>query len=240
MEAWPRAPRASTTRTGDREITVVRVDPRRFVFRFLSEVVDGPRRTLPRWVRDHHLVGGINAGMFMSDGRSVGYMMRDDVALSARRPATFRGVIALDPRATTDAAVRLGGDGCGGDVDSLRRAYRSILQVREVLIDCSGQPRSWSTRRYSAAALGMDTRGNVVLVHVRTAYPMNVLARMLTDLNLGLRGLTYLEGGPEASLVVADGETRVSEMGSWEDGFNPNDDNRVFWDLPNVIGFTRR
>ena len=60
------------------------------------------------------------------------------------------------------------------------------------------------------------------------------------ELDLGIRGLVYMEGGPEASLVVRDGETRVTEMGSYEDGFWPNDDNDELWEIPSVIGFARR
>jgi hypothetical protein len=63
---------------------------------------------------------------------------------------------------------------------------------------------------------------------------------MLAEPSLGLRGVVYMEGGPEASLVVEAGEASVREVGSWEDGFNPNDDNRAFWDLPNVLGFAPR
>ena len=33
---------------------------------------------------------------------------------------------------------------------------------------------------------------------------------------------------------------RVREMGSYEDGFWPRDDNHELWDLPNVVGFERR
>jgi hypothetical protein len=63
---------------------------------------------------------------------------------------------------------------------------------------------------------------------------------MMADLDLGIRGLVYMEGGPEASLVVRDPAGSVTEIGSWEDGFNENDDNRALWDIPSVIGFAHR
>jgi hypothetical protein len=66
---------------------------------------------------------------------------------------------------------------------------------------------------------------------------MDVFARHLSRLPLGLRGVAYLEGGPEASLVVNAEAARAQEMGSYEDGLDPNDGNREFWDLPNVLGF---
>jgi len=57
---------------------------------------------------------------------------------------------------------------------------------------------------------------------------------------LGITRAMYLEGGPEASLFVQAGDETVERMGSYETGFNENDDNQVFWELPNIIGIRRR
>ena len=77
-------------------------------------------------------------------------------------------------------------------------------------------------------------------MHSRTPYRMTVLNRMLAAPELGLRGMIYLEGGPEASLFVEAEGASVREIGSWEDGFYESDDNHVFWDLPNVLAFEPR
>jgi hypothetical protein len=50
----------------------------------------------------------------------------------------------------------------------------------------------------------------------------------------------YLEGGPEASLYVKDGDFEAMHIGSYETGFNENDDNHTFWALPNIIGVRRK
>jgi hypothetical protein len=235
-----RAPRPSPTGFGDGIITVVRVDLRRYAFRFLSESHEGRRRPLPEWIDDHALTGGINAGMFLPGGRSVGFMMEDGEVRSDRQPRRFTGVLAFGPRGL-EAPLGIGGAGCERDLGWFRAHYRSVLQSRKLLIDCEGHARPWpNRRRYSAAAIGGDEEGRAVLVHSRTPYRMEVLSRMLESMHLGIRGLAYMEGGPEASLVVTHPEARVREMGSYEDGFNPNDDNRAFWDLPNVIGFALR
>lgn len=235
-----RLPRASTVGVGDRTATIVRVDLRRYRLRFLSEVRDGQRRPLPEWMADEHLAGGINAGMFMPDGRSVGYMKSDSEVLSDRRPGRFVGVLATDP---IGAAPRMavGGRGCDRGLRALDARYRSVLQARALLVDCDGDAVAWNNRRrYSAAALGVDRDGRAVFVHVRTPYRMDRLGEMLAEPSLGLRGLVYMEGGPEASLMVDAEGVRVRVVGSYEDGFNPNDDNRAFWDLPNVVGFVAR
>ena len=123
----------------------------------------------------------------------------------------------------------------------MRRTFRSVVQGYRMMIDCRGRAIPWrNTRRYSAAAFGSDNRGRAVFVHSRTPYRMRELNRMMADLDLGIRGLVYMEGGPEASLVVRDPAGSVTEIGSWEDGFNENDDNRALWDIPSVIGFAHR
>jgi hypothetical protein len=236
-------PRAGTAGVGDQIATIVRVDLRRYRLRFLSEVSDGPRRPLPRWMRDESLAGGINAGMFMPDGRSVGYMKSDGEVRSARRPGRVVAVLAADPIAATRSGARMavGGPGCTPTLRSLDRQYRSVLQARQLLVDCEGSAVRWNNRRgYSSAALGVDEDGAAVFVHVRTPYRMDHLGQMLAAPSLRIRGLVYMEGGPEATLIVDAEGVNVREVGSYEDGFNPNDDNRSFWDLPNVVGFVSR
>lgn len=235
-----RLPRAPEVDAGDRIATIVRVDLRRYAFRFLTQSHDGPWRPADAWVRDHHLAGAINAGMFLPSGRTCGYLKARGEVRSDRRPARFDAAIAFDPTAG-GAPFAVGGTGCAADLDGMIGEFDSVLQGVRMMVDCQGRPqRTWRTRRYSAALLGADREGRAVLVHVRTPYRMQVLAEMLAAPELGLRGLVYMEGGPEASLVVHDGAVRVREIGSWEDGFHEADDVRELWDLPNVVGFERR
>jgi hypothetical protein len=230
-----RLPRAPEVDVGDRVATIVRVDLARYAFRFLTESHDGPRRPLDRWMRDFHLDGGINAGMFLPSGQSCGFLETRGEIRSDRRPTRFDSVVGFDPRAD-GPAFAIGGRGCARDLDAMRGVFGSVLQGARQMVDCDGNPTTWSTARYSAAMLGADTEGRAVFVHVRTPYRMAVLARMLAAPALGIRGLAYMEGGPEAT-VIAPG---VREVGSYEDGFHPSDDNRELWDLPNVVGFARR
>lgn len=234
-----RAPRAPSVDVGDRTMTLVRIDLSAYRLRFLNESHDCPRRPLPDWVRDFRLVGGINAGMFLPSGRSCGFLMAEGEVRSDRHPAATRwnALLGFSPLGE-DAPLAIGG-GCGADLPAMRARYGSVLQSRRLMIDCDGRPTGWRTNRFSAAAIGRDAEGRAVFVHVRTPYRMQVLSEMLAD-GLGLRGLAFMEGGPEASLVVDVPGAEVREMGSYEDGFYPSDDNHEFWDLPNVVGFERR
>ena len=60
--------------------------------------------------------------------------------------------------------------------------------------------------------------------------------RMIAAPELGLAGLMYVEGGPEASLHVKTADGVVSEVGSRETDLYGSANNR-FWRIPNVIAF---
>lgn len=232
-------PRRSDLGVGDAIATIARFDLRRLRLTFLTQR-DGASRPLDRWVHDHHLVAGINAGMFLPSGRPCGFVQLRGEVLNDRRPSRWQAVVAFDPLGER-SAMAVSGPGCGpGTLDTLRAQYGSVLQSNRVLIDCEGRPTDWRTNRYSSAALGVDREGRAVMIHVRTPYRMQVLSRMLAAPSLGVRGLVYMEGGPEASLVVEAGRERVRVMGSWEDGFHEADDLQQMWDLPNVVGVERR
>ncbi|MBZ0119603.1 MAG: phosphodiester glycosidase family protein, partial [Sandaracinaceae bacterium] len=190
--------------------------------------------------RDFGLAGGINAGMFLPSRRPVGTLIHDGVVLSDRRPQRFDAAVGFDPIGRAPG-IAVGGTGCRRSQPSLRTTHRSVVQGFRMMVDCEGRPRPWPTeRRYSAAAFGADSQGRAVFLHVRTPYSMRVLNEMLAAPALGLRGIVYMEGGPEASLIVSAEGQEVREIGSWEDGFWENDGNDRLWDLPNVIGFRAR
>lgn len=234
-----RLPVAPEVPIGNRVLTVVRVDLAHYRLRILTEERHGARRTMPRWLADHHLAGGINAGMFLRNGRSVGYMMQDGRVASNRRVTKYRGVLGFGPRRAGVPALSVTGPRCGGTIDRQARRYENVLQAYR-MVDC-GTPSNWQSRkRFSAAGFGVDSAGRAVFVHTRTPYRMTVLNRMLADPALGIEGMIYMEGGPEASLVVDDGGVRVSEIGSYEDGFHESDDNHEFWEVPNIVAFERR
>jgi hypothetical protein len=110
------------------------------------------------------------------------------------------------------------------------------------MLDCAGR-NTWAQqdRRWSTAAVGTDDAGRVLFIHARSAWSTHDFIDVLKALPLGLKRLMYVEGGPEASLYLKVGGTvLVAEMGSFETGFREDDDNRVFWPLPNVIAIAPR
>jgi hypothetical protein len=213
---------------------VVRADVARFHLRLLTKAQDGASQPAPQWREHYNLVAVTNAGMFHEQGNPVGLLVQDGTALSKDNPA-YGGYLAFDPVAASDTPAIITGRDCPGfDLAALRSRYRSLLQANR-LVGCTGEPLAWADpKQYSASAIGLDRAGHVVFIHARAAVRMTELARAVAT--LGVSGALFLEGGPEASLVVRGDTGELARVGSYESGFVENDENQSFWWLPNVIG----
>jgi len=191
-----RSPRPSSI--GDSMVTVVRVDPAHHDLRLLSSGLLGLGKnpTAPKWVRDHDVLGVINASMFRNDHRtSVGYM-RDGPRLNNGRWNSDNAVFAAGPDDPSLPGVQIIDRRCQ-DLTALARHYRVLIQnIR--MIDCAGR-NVWAAhpRRWSTACVGMDGAGRVLLIHARSPWPTHDLVEILRTLPLGLTRLMYVEGAPK-------------------------------------------
>jgi hypothetical protein len=89
----------------------------------------------------------------------------------------------------------------------------------------------------STAALGEDDKGNALFIFTRSPQAVHDLVVEVKNIsNLSVRKMMYLEGGPEASFFLIHDRLVSCQMGGYETGFNENDENNLFWDVPNVIG----
>ena len=224
VERWHVAD--ATPATGEPCIDVVRADPTRYELRALTD----KSRTATEWQRTFDLVAVINAGMFHDSGEPVGLVVADTKSRGVDN-AKFGGYFAWDPSTAQLPAVTVVGRGCANDQD--RAQYRSFVQSYR-LLDCSGGAIHWQDpKQYSAAAIGVDRAGRIVFVHARGAFTMRELSNELAAHDLA--GAIFLEGGPEASLVVHGADGTLERVGSYETSFVENDGNHDFWRLPNVI-----
>ena len=217
---------------------LVRADPSKLRLRVLTASRDGSSHTAPAWREVFHLTAVINAGMFHADGSPVGLIVEDGVPVGVDN-RKFGGVLAFDPRAPGDPPAVITGRDCAGfDLAALRAKYRSLVEDPR-LLGCSGEAIEWAdAKRYSAAAVGIDRAGRFVFVHARAATTMSSLSHALAALDL--EGALFLEGGPEASLVVKGELGELSRVGSYETGFLENDGNLAFWWLPVVLALQPR
>ncbi|HEY1558222.1 MAG TPA: phosphodiester glycosidase family protein [Kofleriaceae bacterium] len=221
-------------------LDVVRADLARFRLRVLTASRDGRARTAPDWRDTFELAAVINAGMFHDSGLPVGLLVENGIAVGADN-RTFGGVLAFDPIDPGDPPVAIAGRDCGGfDLATLRARYRSLVQSSR-LLGCDGAALHWKDRkRYSAAAIGIDHEGRVVLLHARDPVTMTELSRALTSPTLDVAGALFLEGGPEASLLARGSFGSLARVGSYETGFREDDTNHDFWQLPNVLALEPR
>lgn len=225
IERW-RVTRA-TPAAGEPCIDVVRFDPVHYAIRAFT--AEHGARPAPAWAAEFKLVAVTNAGMFHDGGEPVGLVIANGKTRGVDNDK-FGGAFAWDPVTPGLPAATVLGKTC----TPASQRYRSSVQSYR-LLDCAGGAIAWQDpKHYSAAAIGTDRHGHIVLIHARGAFTMHELSVELASHDLA--GAIFLEGGPEASLVIRGPDGSLDRVGSYETGFVENDDNTAFWDLPNVIG----
>ena len=222
---------------GDDLVTVLRVDPRVFSVEVIAASREHPGMSLsgPDWVGEHDLVAVTNAGMFATDHSTATFGLVDQGHTNNGAMADKAGsALLLEPADTTLPSARLLDLRCE-DLEAARPLDTSLVQSYR-LLNCDGTP-AWqaSQKIWSHALVGMDHSGNILFIHARSPWSTRQFTEILLSLPLDLQRLHYAEGGPEATLHVAIGGRSLTLMGSYETGFNENDDNRHAWSVPNVI-----
>jgi uncharacterized protein YigE (DUF2233 family) len=218
-------------------ITLVRVDPSRYALRLLNARSEGHARSAPAWAKDFNLLAVVNASMYEPSGLSVGLMINGASVNQSHDVAKMGGYFAFSPKRPDLAPVAAFGRDCPGfDLTRIRADYGVVFQNYR-LLDCEGRPLTWKESRvFSAAAIGLDRDGWVVLAHSRAPYAMTDFARLVAAPELRMAQMFYVEGGPEASLYVEAGGARVRAIGNYEASFFRHEANDEFWELPNVVG----
>lgn len=217
---------------GDGQLHIVRIDPEHFRFRLLTAAgTHSARKTARQWAQQNHCVAAINAAMFRPNGLPVDFAKVDGHIIQPQRnsdrsmfvfDADHARLLDLSAEAFTE-----------GDHENALQGIRMIsAEGRNVW---SQQPRSWSI-----AALASTTDGRILFLHARSPLSVHDFIAAAQALPLDADRAMYLEGGPEATLYLNAGGAEIERVGSFETGFNENDDNAVAWPLPNVIGVIPR
>ncbi len=240
--AWLNAKKPSPI--GNSRILVIRIDPSRWQLVLVSKNQTGDKngRTEREWAHDNDLVVAINAGMFAADyNRHVGYMdYRGQVNSGVINH--YKSIAAFDPRNPVKSPPFriLDLDEPGITLDSICQEYMSIVQNLR-LIKRPGINR-WGKqdRKWSEAALGEDRHGRILFVFSRSPFSMHDLNEELLSSEIELLALQHLEGGPEAQLYLNVGGVTLEVVGSYETGFQENNENTSAWKIPNVLGVKRK
>jgi hypothetical protein len=221
---------------GDGKIAAVRIDPARFELRLASASAQGDAGgllTARDWAYRTGASAAINASMYQEDYRTSVSLMRSRDHVNQRRVSKDKAVLAFDPLVSGVPAVRIVDRDCEDLTDAERRYGTLVQSIR--MISCERR-NVWapSERRYSAAAIGVDTKGRVLFFHARTPWPVHDLVKALLEAPIDLAQAMYVEGGPEAQLFARGGGREVERVGTFERAPRAADAGRA-WPVPNVI-----
>jgi hypothetical protein len=196
------------------------------------------KRTAGEWCRTSRFAVAINLGMFQTDHRSnVGYL-RHGRHKNNPRWNSYRSAVAIKPsKASLPPVLWL--DLGSSKPDPRVADYEIVVQNLRLISKDRKNVWSRADRRWSEAALAIDSRGRLLFLFSRAPYVMRDFNELLLSLPLEIAGAMHLEGGPEASLSIHVPGLDLDLSGSFETGFFANDSNRKQWPIPNVLGVLR-
>ena len=225
----------------DATVTVVKVDPKVFSLKLLSASEYGKARMAVKdWCLKHHLVAGINAGMYLEDGiKSVGYMKNFDHVNNPRVNGSYKTMLAfnrLDPGVPEVQIIDL----TCQDFEALRQKYQTFVQSIR-MISCR-QENVWAkqSKRSSMAVLGIDKERNVLLIFTEAPYSAHDFINILLSLPVSIYNAMYLEGGSLASLYVSTADIEIERAGIYGSDVGEEQFRGVARPVPNILGITRR
>ena len=217
-------------------LTLIYFDPAYFELQLLTAAEHGDPRPADQWLEDFGLVAVVNASMYLPNQRSTGFMVDHERMNNPAVNPSFGGFLGFGAADTSLDSWIFAGEDCEGfSVEGLRHDYPVVVQNYR-LLNCDAGPITWTdTRSYSAAAIGRDSRGWLIFAHSGAAIATSEFARWLALPRFGLTDAHFVEGGPDASLMLRDGSQELRIIGSWP-GVRPSG----FRDVPNVLGVLAR
>ncbi len=225
---------------GDSKIDILKISPDKYNFNLFSAKEKGEKnRTASDWATEKKQIAVINAGMYMTDyNTNLGYM-KDYNFVNNSKLGKDNTIVAFNRKNDSVPEFQIIDLKCQ-NWDVLKTKYNTFTQSIRMM-DCN-QKNKWGkqNRIWSMVVIGKDKKGNALFIFVRSPYAVHDFINILSNSSLDLYNLMYLEGGPEASFYVNHNETKINKIGSYETGFNENDNNIYPCDIPNVIGITKK
>ncbi|MGD8888113.1 MAG: phosphodiester glycosidase family protein [Desulfobacterales bacterium] len=234
-----RAPLVSNI--GDSLIRVLRIEPQHYTFKLLnvSSLKNGSSLTVKEWCRQNGLIAAINASMYQEDRKTSVSLMRTKTHVNNPRLSKDMTILAFDRQSAEVPQVKIIDRQCD-DFEVWKKKYGTLIQSIR-MISCDGT-NVWSpqSKKWSTAAIGIDTKGNILFIHVGSPYSMHNLINFLKALPLHISRAMYAEGGPQAQLYINIGEHEHEFVGSHEINLNKSSNALFSWPIPNVVGISPR
>ena len=215
---------------GDSKIDVLSIDPDYFSFELqcmAQKKTDS--KPMDQICKENNLLAAVNAGMFKLEGNfqtCTGYMKKGPYINNPTLNPSYKNVFVCNSKDTSKTGAAIIDITCQ-DWTTVKSNYSTCSQgIR--MVNCEGKA-TWqaSEKKWSMVLLGEDEAGNILFIFSRSPYKVLDFTNMLLQSELKLKRLMYLEGGPEASFYVNHSSLSVQKMGSYETGFNANDNNKV-------------
>jgi hypothetical protein len=234
------APSPIASTSGDSRINIVRIDPTRFELQLLNSSAspDAARYTAKEWSQRYNLVAAINASLYQTDHSTSVSLMKSRTHTNNPRLSSHNAVLLFDRLDDAVPPVQIVDRTCRNLADVQGRYGGMVQSIR--MVSCN-RINVWSQqpdKKWSAAAIGVDQRGRLLFIHVRSPLTTHDLIDSLLMLPLDLREAMYVEGGPEAQLYVNAGGREIELVGSHGSSF-AGIENTYALPIPNVVGVRR-
>ncbi len=223
----------------DSKITLLKIDPNQFDF-YLMMATDLKIKSLSAdvWADSFDLDIVINAGMYDLSRKmfSKGLLKGENHTNNAALHPNYKSMIAFNPKDTILPKCKVLDLDCN-PYEKIKNDYSCYAQGLRML-DCDGKPIGWNKRKQSCSMLitANDEHGFLYFIYCRSPYSHNEMIAFMQKFPFKLVNAIYMEGGPQTSIYLKIGDTKIEKIGSYVSETYPNDKNDYFWKLPNVIG----
>ena len=226
--------------TSNSKITVIRINPDKWELVFLGRSLtnDSFGKTAREWCESNKLTAAINAGMFQGDNYThVGYSKIKD-HINSKQPNNYQSVLAFDPKnEKLNPPIRiLDLDDTGVTITTILKDYNSAVQNLRLIKRSGINVWAQQEREWSEAAIGEDSKGNILFIFSRSPFSMHDFNKVLLESGIGIVAAQHLEGGPEAQIYLKTGNFELEQFGSFETNYIEDDSNTNPWPIPNVLG----
>jgi hypothetical protein len=194
--------------------------------------------TAKEWAERSGLVAAINASLYQTDQSTSIALMKSRTHTNNPRLSKHNTVLLFDRLDDSVPPVQIVDRTCR-DLDAIRPRYGAMVQSIR-MVSCA-RANVWTQQpenKWSTAAIGIDQRGRLLFIHVRSPLSTHDLIDALLALPLELREAMYVEGGPEAQLYVHAGGRELEFVGSHGSSF-AGIENTMALPIPNVLGIRR-
>jgi hypothetical protein len=229
---------------GDSKLSILRMDPSLFQFDvYAATQYDSKPRTLKAWANKFDLVVAFNSGMYSVENplQSRAYLQAGRHKNNSKLTPDFNLMLAMGPKPNSNRSNIEVLDLTCSEWDIEKHNFAGFAQGLR-MIDCNASPMYWQKKIQSCSMLvaAEDEEGRFYLIFTRSPYTHNQMIDFILAMPGGLHDVIYLEGGPEACLLIDVDGQHIEKIGSWVSETWESDGNRHFWELPNIIGVRKK